>query len=632
MMKKVFSFCFLAIWGVIVVQGQNALSDTINIDEVKVFSSRLEHLTSNTRKEKIEKEQLVRNSNNTIAEMLQKSTALNIKSYGTPGASASLSLRGAGSNHTQVNWNGFPINSVTLGSADLSALSAGSFNEVSLIYGASGALFGSGTFGGALNLGSDLRKVDRGLSGVVNLDIGSVNTSGAHLNLTHANTTMVYSGSLWGKQSDGDFKYFDYIAQKNTRRENADWYNHGTIQQLGWKISPKSYIDAGIWLQVKKLNLPAIVGSQAAFEEMQRDSVLRTFIRYRQVFENAALTVKAAWFNRDQHYTKRISEGDGYSINSRIKSQRWYVDINYRNYVTDWMSWDVGGIFTNTNADVSAYGTKKKEYDWALVNALRFYKNRWSGQLSIRKEWNTAFNSDWLLGGSVGYRVIPEKIKLLAALSQKFRKPTFNDRYWIPGGNKNLLPESGNSWELDVEATMIDLPNMKWQAVISGYHSNIDDMIVWRPQGAIWSPENYMSVKIWGADLSTKMSYQWQKLRWNSNFSFVLNNSDVKNDQEGNSKMLYAPKFSWNWNNEFALEKYKLGVNTNYIASRYYNERSKLKDISLINLWVEKLFQIDPCKLVVGAKVNNFLNEEYELVRSYPMPGRTWEVYLSFRF
>ncbi|MCL3781059.1 TonB-dependent receptor [Prolixibacteraceae bacterium JC049] len=619
----------ILLWGS--VSAQDQLNDTVRIDEVRIVSSRLEYLTNDMRKEKIEKKDLKRFPNNSVAEILQTLTPLNIKSHGSAGASATLSIRGAGSNHTQVNWNGFPINSVTLGSSDLSSIPAGHFDNVSLVYGASGTLFGSGTFGGALNLGTDPRLTTKGFNGALNLEAGSLNSFGGGLNLSYANEKMAYSGVLWGKMSDGNFKYYDYIARKDKKRNNADWYNHGTIQQLGWALNPTTYIDGGVWMQAKRLNLPSIIGSQEPYEEMQKDSTLKTFVRLRKRFKRSALAVKSALFFDDTHYTKRLSKGDDYSINSRIKSKRWYADVNYRNYITDWMSWDVAGTFTWINADVTAYGTDKNEYDWALINALKFYKDRWSGQVSMRKEWNTAFNSDWLLGGNVGYQFIPQRLKAVAAFSQKFRKPTFNDRYWIPGGNKDLKPEDGNSWELNIEANLIEEKNIKWKALLSGYKSSIENMIVWRPQGAVWSPENYMEVDNQGIDLSTQAQFKFRKIDWSSQFSILVNDSKVKNTEE-NQKMFYAPKFSWSWNNSIQYNGFLLGIQNSYTASRYYDNKEKLDDFALMHVWVEKGLTVGQLNVVVKGKVSNILNKEYELVRSYPMPGRQWEMNVAIRF
>jgi iron complex outermembrane receptor protein len=75
-----------------------------------------------------------------------------VKSYGAPGNLTSLSFRGTLSNHTQITWNGFPLNNPTTGDADLSLIPLTIADKVSLVYGASGSLYGGGTFGGSVDL------------------------------------------------------------------------------------------------------------------------------------------------------------------------------------------------------------------------------------------------------------------------------------------------------------------------------------------------------------------------------------------------------------------------------------------------------------------------------------------------
>ena len=88
---------------------------------------------------------------NSIADILQNFTPVQINSYGLGGA-VSISLRGTADDQTAVYWNGLKINSITLGSADISLIPINAANNIDIITNASGAALGSGTFGGAVLL------------------------------------------------------------------------------------------------------------------------------------------------------------------------------------------------------------------------------------------------------------------------------------------------------------------------------------------------------------------------------------------------------------------------------------------------------------------------------------------------
>ncbi len=77
-----------------------------------------------------------------------------VKSYSFNGL-ATLHFRGASAAQSQVLWNGIPIQNASLGVADVATLPVLFMNKVSVVYGGSGALLGSGNVGGALLLEND---------------------------------------------------------------------------------------------------------------------------------------------------------------------------------------------------------------------------------------------------------------------------------------------------------------------------------------------------------------------------------------------------------------------------------------------------------------------------------------------
>ena len=95
---------------------------------------------------------LLKNQNANLGEILMFTTPVVIQQYGGSGSLTTLSFRGTGSNHTQVNWNGFPLNAIGTGEMDLSLASTDVANQIQLIHGASGAMYGNGTFGGAIEM------------------------------------------------------------------------------------------------------------------------------------------------------------------------------------------------------------------------------------------------------------------------------------------------------------------------------------------------------------------------------------------------------------------------------------------------------------------------------------------------
>ena len=126
--------------------------DTISIPEVKVVKSRTSFYKDDQKVLFIDSVLIARTFSSNLDELISKSGAINVYGYGGTGSLSSISLRGTGSAHTNVMWNGFPINSITTGTVDLSLIPASFFNNIRLVYGSSGSLYGSGAFGGSIEL------------------------------------------------------------------------------------------------------------------------------------------------------------------------------------------------------------------------------------------------------------------------------------------------------------------------------------------------------------------------------------------------------------------------------------------------------------------------------------------------
>src|SRR5690242_16953941 len=81
-----------------------------------------------------------------LSDKLSTAVPLYLKSYGNNQLST-ISIRGTTASQTAVLWNGININSPTLGQSDLALLPLYLFDELSIRYGGSSALYGSDAIG-----------------------------------------------------------------------------------------------------------------------------------------------------------------------------------------------------------------------------------------------------------------------------------------------------------------------------------------------------------------------------------------------------------------------------------------------------------------------------------------------------
>ncbi|MDP4205040.1 MAG: TonB-dependent receptor plug domain-containing protein [Bacteroidota bacterium] len=617
---------------------EEEIRDTIHIPAIEVFKPRIAFFSEGSKKEQFDVHTMKSFELNSVNELLLKESALQLKSYGTPGSATTLSLRGAGANHTQVNWNGFPINSATLGESDLSFLPVGGFGSITLIQNASGALYGSGTFGGALNLENQTDWKDTGLNFRLSSGWGSLNTYQGNGIVHYGNKKIQYQGSFFGGESDGNFKYYDYYLSSTLRRQNAAWNNFGAINNVYFKTGDRSQIDAAVWYQVKDIKLPAIMGSALAGTETQKDSTLKTFVRYKWFGNASGLEIKAAYFFDYMLYTKKeTAESAGYSIFSKYRTDRYFMDVDYRHFFTQNLSVDYGSTFSYLTAKVDAYKKLKQETDFAVFMAGKYKSSLSMAELSVRKEWNTSFDSKFLLSASGVCTIIEDHLHFRSSISQKFRKPTFNDLYWVPGGNPDLKPESGYS----AEAGLIvdDLLSSKAQVLdldLAVYFSDINNMIVWRPMGSLWTPVNFMKVYARGIELKTTDKFNVGSFAVDNLLSVNMNRSTQEKTKDNDSEIVghdlfYMPlvstflNSSWSWNN------YTVSVSHHFTSSRYYDVDNKLPAFQTVDIMASHELKIGKTPVGIQVRVDNLFNKEYELVRSYPMPGRLYSMKIGIQ-
>ncbi|MFN8167076.1 MAG: TonB-dependent receptor [Bacteroidia bacterium] len=63
-----------------------------------------------------------------------------------------------------------------------------------------------------------------------------------------------------------------------------------------------------------------------------------------------------------------------------------------------------------------------------------------------------------------------------------FRLPTVNDLYWIPGGNPDLLPETGTTGEIGLHLLNTQLSMQR--SSVAYFDKHINNWIAWVPTGS----------------------------------------------------------------------------------------------------------------------------------------------------
>lgn len=220
--------------------------------------------------------------------------------------------------------------------------------------------------------------------------------------------------------------------------------------------------------------------------------------------------------------------------------------------------------------------------------------------------------------------------------------PTFNDLYYTEVGNSRLNPERATQVNigLSLNHTTDIARSISIQADV--YYNEVKDKIVAYPKGRQfrWTMLNLGRVEIRGVDFSASAVIEPAtelKLSPRVQYTF-LQAIDVTNSADSyyRDQIPYIPRHScsaaltssWRgWGLDYSFvytgERWNQQENIvyNYVMPWYTHDVSILRDFALPHSWGTIRLQLE---------INNLLDQDYDVISNYPMPGRNARVTLRY--
>ena len=221
-----------------------------------------------------------------------------------------------------------------------------------------------------------------------------------------------------------------------------------------------------------------------------------------------------------------------------------------------------------------------------------------------------------------------------------FTMPTFNDLYYTFIGNTNLKPEKANMYNAGV-TWMKKIKNLTAEFSLDGFYNRVHDKIVAIPTKDIfnWSMQNIGEIESMGYDAGILTAFRKGLWVLTLNGSYTYNLSlDVTDAQSStyDQQIPYTPFHSGTAGFSLAREKFGLNVNAIHSGFRYSlneniyaNYLVPFTDISA-GIFMSTGFT-KYCFVNVRFTAMNLLNKNYEVVRSFPMPGRYYQLTLNIK-
>jgi iron complex outermembrane receptor protein len=638
----VLGLLFLAVDLSVLAQKPFTILDTVHVEEVFSYG-KLQKYQSGAKIEKIQPAQLLLTQDGSLEQLLSRSLPISFKS--TAGGLSTIRIRGSAPDHTSFNFGGININSLTLGQANVSNVPVYLFDEIGVQFGSASSVNGSGSIGGAIHLGLK-NNWTQGFKAEARMANGSFGEQlyGTKIFLGNGKFEAVTRAYYYAKKNDFKFMndtYRDFvnlIFEIEDTQQNANVENMGVLQELNYKFAENEFLTLNVWLE-KDWHL---------VQQNKQTNLSNPDLR--QDYIDKHIRIWSSYKNRKKPFKYEVGGGyvfdnSAYDGNTEdtIQTQRIIGEAFVEHDFASNASYKVGVKATRIKPLVYAYSetlNHENRIDFYASYYQRLF-NKLTATLNLRQGFVTDFDVPFTPSFGLNFLALSKEkyvLNFTGNIARSYRVPTFNDRFWEPGGNPDLEPEKGMNYELGTKFSYCT-GNVSGNTKVNAFFMSIDDWILWKNGGSYWYAENVQKVESKGIEFMTDWSYKILGLRTSSglNYSYTstqrvesLNTTDALNRQ-----LEYVPLHAGNIYTSTSYKNFDFTLDGSYTHEQFTDEEDKniLDAYCLLNFAIGYKLKIKhKTKFRINGMVNNFLNTDYESSWGYAMPGINYRFSIAYNF
>jgi outer membrane cobalamin receptor len=601
-----------------------------------------------------------------VSEAISSAPGVFIKNYGGLGGMKTVSLRGTTSMQTLIMLDGVKLNSSQNGLMDLSIFPLSILDNIEVIRGGTSALFGGNAIGGVVNLRTKI-KDDYSLSG--KLSRGSFNEWNTAVNFTipiyltptlsqgegenkltpslskgEGDEHLYFQGNIEYTKSEGNYPFISnqFGTDKILHRNNADFENlncslFAESEINNWSFTPKIFFRSSVRGTPGAVVQGNVIDSNARLNEKELLLILQTKIQINTntsimfslsgrlnrlnyndttAFGNINSGINNTFFNKDIMLSGRLSSRFG-SIISDFNMETGFSDLN-----GDMLQAGVGRYVSRNYFAIS----NREETDFSLSE---FLKLSMQGGLRLDAISNIGTALSPILGFILSSPDLP--LKLRSQWSYNFRPPSFNEMYYLNYGTSTLKPERSNSYNLGIN--YVPLENLSVEA--EGFIISTKDQILSIPKSPVtWSAQNIGSVLTKGFEFNIKSNIFKNLIDINFSYTRQIATDESAGAITYGEQIVYVPQEIISFIGVLNFNYFSVGMTAQY-SSYYYclpdNSYSSINPSSFVmNIFACEEIKISTSVIKIRFDCNNLFDEQYCIIKNYPMPGRSFRVGINY--
>ena len=591
-----------------------------------------------------------------IADAVKRMAGTNVKDYGGIGGMKTVSVRNLGAQHTAVSYDGITVSNTQAGQIDIGRFSLDNVGMLSM----------------AIGQGSDIMQTARHYASAALL---AIETERPVLDKGDSRLRLALKGGSWGQlnpsvrwwcqagentmttldadymRADGRYPFVlrNGKEKSNEKRNNSDieqWHGEANVLH---KFGDGGSLDTKAYFYHSQRGVP---GSVVLYNDNSKERLwdenffLQTAYK-RHIARQWKLAIRAKYthsWNKYEDTNAKYANGKKTEVN---RQDEYYTSATLGWKPTSWLEMAlaedvaVNKLRTTVNGSPNPLRTTSLT---ALVSKAKYGRMTIEGNIvmtyatesltesekyAIKKPEDRKKLSPSL---SFSYRLLPDEALYVRAMTKStFRLPTFNDLYYLQIGNTSLRPENAHEYGAGMTWNSRPIGPLRYVTLtIDAYYNDVTDKIVAFPSTYIWKMVNFGKAEIKGIDATMGTEVDIAK-----GYSIVANGSltwqEAKDKTEGSatygSQLPYTPKVSGGLSVMLLTPWVNVGYSATGQGKRYsmaQNTREyQLDGYMEHSLSLSRDFLLGDNMLRLQLTVNNITDKQYEIIKYYPMPGRS---------
>lgn len=637
-----------------------SLADTLQtIDEVTVKARRVPVSVSSAQPvQSMDKEQLQSLGIQSVADAVRRFAGATVRDYGGIGGLKTVSVRSLGASHTAVSYDGVAVSNTQAGQIDIGRFSLDNVETLSLAVGQGSDLLQSArahASAGVLNI-----RTQRPLFADGRNDSWRAQLRGGSFG--YITPSLRYARRFSSRTSamvEADYMRADGIypfTLKNGRTETTEHRRNTDVES--WHVEGNlfhTFRDSSR-LAVKGYYYKSERGLPNAIILYNLDNQYRERLWDENFFAQATYdkTFTPQWSLRSQlkynHTWSEYEDRDVSYVGGRLvdinRQDEYYLSVAaaYRPLPSLSLSLSQDGAVNTLRSNLPRCPFPVRLTSLTALNLQ--YKERWvtlQGTLLhtyVTEEVESGDRPDdrQRFTPSVALTLRPwqsQRLYLRLLYKHTFRIPTFNDMYYQRVGNKMLRPEKATEYNVGITYDGSPFSFIDYLTLtVDGYINRVDDKIVAIPTAYVWKMSNYGHVHISGLDCVLHTGFPlWRRtaLHLSGTYTYqrVIDRTDSSTKYYGH-QLPYTPRHTASFGARLQLPWLDVGYTALAVSRRYCLAQNipmnEIPGYTEHTLTLSRSLRLGQVQCRLQGELVNFTDAQYEVIKYYPMPGRSWRL------